>query len=367
MGIPLFDRIPALEEVIPFKCLGTFPTPISQLEKFAEGFDIGSLYLKRDDQSGVLYGGNKVRKLEFILADAISQGAKRLGTFGCAGSNHALATAIYGHHLDLEALQFLLPQPNTHSVRMNLLWGCHVGASQHYFQDDKQMSRTVRHMQDECVRETGAPFYIIPPGGTSASGTLGFINAALELKAQIERAEMPEPDLLYVASGTMGTCAGLYIGLKIAGLKTRLVPVRVVDRRFTNLNKLSQLMTDCIKLLNSGSVESRFKVPPPPPPFFRHDHFGRAYGMYTEASAAAIKNLYQSEGIRLEGTYTGKTLAALVADAKKGLLADKTVLFWNTYNSVPYPPELSRMDYHKLPKGFYSYFETPVHKLDRAF
>src|SRR6266581_738013 len=115
-SLPLFKAYPQLEQQLPHVSLGNFQTPVEKLTPVGDEIGLYSLYIKRDDLSGGVYGGNKVRKLEFLLADA-----KEVITFGFAGSNHALSTAIYGRQLGLKSTSMLMPQVNAHYVRRNLL------------------------------------------------------------------------------------------------------------------------------------------------------------------------------------------------------------------------------------------------------
>lgn len=129
--IPLFKQYPLLEDKLPYVALGDFPTPVEKLDRLGADIGVDHLYIKRDDLSGKVYGGNKVRKLEFLLGHALRTEVKTVLTFGFAGSNHAVATAIYAHHVGLKSISMLMPQPNAHYPRRNLLMGyyCGVGLS----------------------------------------------------------------------------------------------------------------------------------------------------------------------------------------------------------------------------------------------
>ena len=129
--IPLFEQYPLLNEKIPYVPLGEFPTPIKHLRQLGNKLGTDSLYLKHDGLSSQIYGGNKVRKLEFLLGDALRQGAKEILTFGFVGSNHALATAVYAQRLALKSISILLAQPNAQYVRRNLLLSHVSGAEIH--------------------------------------------------------------------------------------------------------------------------------------------------------------------------------------------------------------------------------------------
>ena len=139
--LPLFEQYPALSEKMPHVHLGEFPTPIKHLKAAGKEIGIDSLYLKDDGSSGRKYGGNKIRKLEFLLGDALRRGAKNVLTFGFAGSNHALATAVYAQKLGLKSISILLAQPNSHYVRRNLLLSHACGAEIHHFENEKAASR----------------------------------------------------------------------------------------------------------------------------------------------------------------------------------------------------------------------------------
>jgi D-cysteine desulfhydrase len=129
--IPLFKQYPLLREKLPYVSLGEFPTPVQKLDRIGRDLGMSRLYIKRDDLSGRIYGGNKVRKLEFLLGNTLKANAKEVMTFGGAGSNHALATAIYARQIGLKGISMLMPQPNAHCVRRNLLIGYHCGAELH--------------------------------------------------------------------------------------------------------------------------------------------------------------------------------------------------------------------------------------------
>ena len=364
---PLFSRYPDLNGKVPHVVLGALPTSVERLQALEEalGGTGALLYVKRDDLSGPPYGGNKVRKLEFILARAAARGYKEVLTFGGAGSNHALATGLYARQMGLKSISMLIPQPNAYSVRKNLLLSHRAGIELHLGSGMTGIALATLGLV--CMRRlrNGRFPYLIAPGGTSPIGMIGFVNAAFELKEQIKRGEVPEPDVLYAASGTMGTVVGLLLGLKAAGLKTKVAAVRVTEARFSSMGKAARLFRATNKLLHGA--DSSFPVFPFPRQDFQfiHDFYGEAYGLYTQEGMEAVRLAAETSPLRLEGTYTGKTFAALLADAKAGRLRDKTVLFWNTHNSLDLSGDIQGMDYHELPEAFHRYFEEEVQPLDR--
>jgi 1-aminocyclopropane-1-carboxylate deaminase/D-cysteine desulfhydrase-like pyridoxal-dependent ACC family enzyme len=370
--IPLFEQYPLLREKLAHVPLGEFPTPVQQLERLGAELGIGQLYIKRDDLSGRLYGGNKPRKLEFILGGALRSKAKEVITFGCAGSNHALATAIYARQIGLKSISMLMPQPNATYVRRNLLMSQHCGAELHLCGTGLESARNMPLVYTASTYQLlrhrlkkGRFPYFVPPGGSSPLGVVGYINAALELKGQIIGGEIPEPQYIYVACGTMGTAAGLTLGLRAAKLGGRVVSVAVSGGRYTNTRGLIELINKTNSLL--CSLDASF----PRLEFsetdvdIRHEYFGKRYALFTEEGMEAVSQMRECEGIKLDGTYTGKTLAALKHEAKSGALRGRAVLFWNTLNSRDFSDAISGLDYHELSHPFHRYFQEEVQPLDR--
>jgi 1-aminocyclopropane-1-carboxylate deaminase/D-cysteine desulfhydrase-like pyridoxal-dependent ACC family enzyme len=370
--IALFKQYPALEEKLPYISLCDLPTPVQKLEKAGEALDLQHLYIKRDDLSGQVYGGNKPRKLEFLLGEAKRIRARKVLTFGGAGSNHALATALYAQKAGMKSISVLMDQPNAHYVRKNLLMSHYAGAELHLcgaglessFAIPRVVLNTLGPVMKHGIINGRFPMQI-PAGGSSPLGIIGFVNAAFELKEQIENGEMPEPERIYVAAGTMGTSAGLMLGLRAAGINCKVVAVRVVSEKFTNINGMVSLVEQTNSLLHS--------LDPSFPPYtftgrdveIRHGFYGWRYAIFTPEGIEAVAFLKEKEDIELEGTYTGKTFSALIDDAKHVHLKGTATLFWNTSNSRDLTAVISDIDYHKLPRSFHRYFEKDVQPLDR--
>lgn len=369
--IPLFEEYPLLAKSFPYISLCELPTPVQKLEKLGSELGVGNLYMKCDNLSGKIYGGNKPRKLEFILGKALRSDAREVMTFGGAGSNHALATAIYAQQAGLNSISMLMPQPNARYVGRNLILSHYFGAELHccgaglesILKKPLLYPSTLYQLLRHRLKRGALP-QIIPTGGSSPVGITGFVNAALELKKQIENREMPEPDCIYVACGTMGTAAGLILGLKAANLKTRVVPVRVTGERLANARGMIRLINNTNSLLHN--IDNSF-------PIFefssadigiRHEFFGKGYAFFTKKGMEAVYLMEDCEGIKLEGTYTGKALAALIDDAKNERLQNITALFWNTFNSRGFPESITDIDYHDLPGCLHRYFEEESQPLD---
>lgn len=353
MGLTLFKYYPILKEKIPHKTLGQYPTRVHFLEKFSARLGL-NIWIKRDDESSEEYGGNKVRKLEFLLADARAKNKKTLIAVGAAGSNYVTATGIYGRKLGFNVSAVLFHQPRTDYLKTNLL----VNLSNNLELNLSPSMLLIPFSELLCFFRNGVKdVYITPPGGSSVLSTIGYVNAAIELNEQIKNGDLPEPDFVFVPLGTGGTMAGLVTGCKIAGLRTKVIGVRVVDRIISNSFAVLRYAGGCLKLLKRFIPEfkglrinfSDFIV--------LHEYFGKGYAHYTREGTESVKIMQELEGIELEGTYTGKTLAGMIDFIKKNNLTSKNILFWNTYNSRNMG-NMIKEDYKKLPKGFHRYFEA---------
>lgn len=363
--IPLFEHYPLLRDRLPYVPLGDFPTPVQKLDRLGQDIGANHLYMKRDDLSGKVYGGNKTRKLEFLLGGALRARAKEVLTFGFAGSNHCLATAVYAQQVGLRSISMLMPQPNAHYVGRNLLMSHHCQAELHQHPNIPVVALGTIYQFLRHVLKRGRFPQFIPPGGSSPLGAIGLVNAAFELKEQIEKGELPEPDHICVAAGTTGTAVGLMLGLRAANLTSQVVSVRVADVAFVNAGRMAKLFRQANLLLHS--------LDPSFPKFefseadidLRHGFFGKQYALFTEEGMEAVNRVERCEGIKLEGTYTGKAFAGLIDEVRKQGLRDAVLLFWNTYNSRDFSDAIATVDYHRLPRCFHRYFEEEVQPLDR--
>ncbi|MBI2425234.1 MAG: pyridoxal-phosphate dependent enzyme [Candidatus Hydrogenedentes bacterium] len=358
----LFEHYPGLAQTLAHTPLADLPAPVARWEGFARDLDVDAVWVKCDDVTGAIYGGNKVRKLEFLLGRAVAAGAGAVITFGAAGSNHALATAIYARALGLDACSMLVPQHNAHTVRRNLLRGYAAGALLRHHANKALVAVDVARQIRQYWKKHGHLPHLIPPGGTSPIGIVGYVNAALELADQIAAGELPQPDRIYVASGTMGTCVGLCLGFQLAGLAIPVHAIRVTRPSFSNDERARRLHTATVKHLRAHDASVPEAAFPDAGFVHRHEFYGEDYALYTEASVAAVRRVRETEGVRLEGTYTGKALAALMADAAQGALHGQKVLFWNTYNSREV--EDGGLMYTALPEAVHRYFEEAVQALD---
>lgn len=370
--LPLFKAYPALQKNIPYVHLGSLPTRIHHCKNLGSQFNKTQVYIKCDNETGgvfnnqALFGGNKVRKLEFLLADAVAHGARSVMTFGCAGSNHALATAAYAEQLGLEAELVLLNQPNSHVVRRNLLLDLYHKAHITLTPTRAERSAFVTKFYAQHKGQFCSFPYIIPVGGSCARGILGFVNAAFELKEQIKSGMLPEPEYIIVPCGSCGTVAGLMLGCKMAGLKSVIIPVAVepddhvgemeaaIASKFNDtVELLAEYEPSCAHYsLNAADVQ------------VVHEFQGTEYALFTEEAAALIKIMKDSENVTLDGVYSGKAACALYSWLNQSK-NDTPILFWNTFCGDSFEELTSTVDYTQLPVEFHKYFTEDVQPLDR--
>ena len=305
-----------------------------QLADFGCAIGLDSLWIKRDDQSGNLGGGNKVRKLEYLLADARDKGCETLFAVGATDSNHVRATVVYGKAAGFDVHCLLLNQSHTNS-----------------FEDNAQAIRAradqIRHVSNRGILagfygyESLKQFlglqrrrYFLAPGGSSPLSCLGYVNAVFELKVQIEAGLLPEPRLIFVPLGTCGTMAGLIAGVRLAGLEARVVGVRVVDWIIGNAWSVARLVHHTMRLIETcAELQSGEQIRAAEIEIWHRD-FGSGYAIPTEASSRAVGLMQEREAISLETTYTGKTLAGLTHYVQKHRCENQPILFWNTYGQA---------------------------------
>jgi len=361
---PLFCAYPELAARLPRLALGEFPTPVERLEGTGGLLGAPLLFVKRDDLSSPLYGGNKVRKLELLLAEALRRGRRSVVTVGAAGSNHVLATLLHAARLGLQGTALLIDQPNAAYVRRNLLLDRQTGARMVHVPGPAALLPLLAwNMRGGALRGTPAPFFITA-GGSDPLSCLGYVAAALELRGQVEEGLLPEPDFVFVAAGTLGTAAGLELGLRLAGMRTRVTAVAVVERWACNRSRWAWLVNRASMLMRRlGAAVPRVKVRPREL-LMVQEMLGEGYARFTPEGMEAVQAAWELDGLELDGTYTGKAFAAMLRALRDEGLKRRCILFWNTLSSTH--PEVEDEDYRRLPPAFHRYFEQPLQSLEET-
>ena len=290
--------------------LGLFPTPIHRLDRVSSLLHT-NVYIKRDDLTGVGLGGNKVRKLEFLLADAQQKGAGLVFTTGGAQSNHAMLTAAAAGKLGMEAILILKQRGVTERLGNQLLE--HLMGTEVRFMDTDDYADIYAEM-DRVGKERGVPYYKIPCGGSNALGTLGYVACAEEIRGQGMKF-----DHLVCAEGSGGTMAGLALGAKLILPGTRVYGMMVDTDPFDVITL--RLMREAAELLEADIAVSGED-------FTLRDLCGPGYAIPSEEGNAAVELMAREEGIFLDPVYTGKAFAGLLQIAREGAFReDDRVLF----------------------------------------
>ena len=347
----LAEKFPILGERLPRMRLGNLPTPVRKVEVQLDSSK-RRLSVKCDDLTGITYGGNKVRKLEYIFPHARNKNCQRLATFGAVGSNSALATALYARQAGFECTCFLMHQAKTPQIPATL--NMHIQNGTELVRYGGSYQKRVKTLRDHLW---GKKAWVIPMGASSWLGTVGFVAGGLELACQVAKGEITKPDRIYVGTGTMGTAAGIAIGLAIAGLETEVHAVRVSDTAITNerlMKKLTEKTALMMRRLDDSVPENlagRTNIR------LRNSFFGGGYAHTTPETDSAISIAKEQLDIRLEQTYSGKAMAALLADAQEPQNEDLNILLWNTYCAMPVTvPTDHALDVKALPQEFLRYF-----------
>jgi D-cysteine desulfhydrase len=353
----LFHRSPSCRS-IPWTRIIEGPTPVRRLSRLGEALGGAEIWMKDDSRSAPHYGGNKPRKLEFLLEDARRRGQGRVLTAGGLGSNHCMATAIHAARLGLKTSLLLVPQPLTEAVRRQLLAFRFYGADMHLVEEYGALDARREEALAALEKAEGARPYWIPIGGSSPLGELGFVNAAMELAAQIERGEAPLPKRVYAAVGSCGTLIGLTLGFKLLGLPSRVTGVAVRDFEPETEEANAREANESLEILLRAGYRASLKGVSANDFEIVREYSGEGYAVPTAKGRQVVDLIRETEGVTLENTYTGKALSALV-DAASAAPADGPYLFWNTFNAVDYlKPAEGRASKEDLPPEFQRFFES---------
>jgi 1-aminocyclopropane-1-carboxylate deaminase/D-cysteine desulfhydrase-like pyridoxal-dependent ACC family enzyme len=299
---------------------GTYPTPVQPLPSLSRPGC--ALWVKRDDVTSPLYGGNKVRKLERLLLDAKARGAERIVTVGAVGSHHVLATTVFARQVGLPVDAVLVPQPRTlhvvQDLRADLAQGLRALPASSY-------AHAALLIAGELLRRKR---YFVPVGGSNLLGALGYVDAARELAEQVRAGQMPEPDLAVVTLGSGGTVGGIAAGLALCGMKTRILAVTVAEPAAFVARTARTLAVRCIRhedrTLATRQALDRIEID--------RRWLGPGYGFATPEGERATATA-AGAGLTVDPTYTAKTFAAALDAVEQA--RGKTILYWHTLSSAP--------------------------------
>ena len=311
-------------EKIPRQSLGFFPTPIVELSKLSEALGGSKIFMKRDDNTGLALGGNKTRKLEFILGDALACGADTIITAGAAQSNHCRQTAAAAASLQLEC-HLVLGGEKPDIVNGNLLldqiFGCHI-----HWAGVNRKGEDIPQIVEQ-LKQAGKKPYVVPYGGSNELGALAFVEALKELETQRQGTGKSFTYIVF-ASSSGGTQAGLMLGKKMLDASYQIVGINI-DKGETDKVPFDQFI---LSLANSTAkfigVNHDFSEEDL---ILNSDYVGGGYGVIGHLENEAISLTAQTEGILLDPVYTGRAMGGLFDMIRTGKIKKKdSVLFWHT-------------------------------------
>lgn len=340
----LFEIWPKLARAVPWLKLGELPTPVESFDGVARSVGAAAdLYVKRDDLSSPVYGGNKVRTLEVLFGEARRRDATRIYATGAFGSNHATATVLHAPRVGLEPGVVLFSQPPSRAAlenfRVSLAFAADALVLPHWSTLPYGMLRARSR-----ARRAGQRAFVMVPGGATPLGALGYVSAGFELAAQVRSGVCPAPETIVVGVGSTCTSAGLLVGLALAArlgigwarppalCSVRVSPwpvtarARIVRLAVQTSRLLASLVGDASVELGARELGAHFRVEP--------GFLGKGYGLPTlEGDEAA--QLFSRAGLPLDGTYSAKSAAAVLAALRRG--APGPLLYWATKSSAELP------------------------------
>ena len=327
-----------LREELPRLRLAHLPTPLEEMPNLTRRLKGPCLLIKRDDQTGLATGGNKTRKLEYLMADALAQGADTVVTLGAAQSNHARQTAAAAAKLGLKTL-LLLRGEEPPLRNGNLLLDDLLGAEVRWMGPQRRLPPERIAGVLEELKQAGQKPYLVPYGGSNEVGVLGYIQAMRELLDQLEESGL-EADHLVAATSSGGTQVGLTLGAKIYGYGREIIGISVDLPR-------EELLSDLVSLAQATVSRWGFDLSLDGDDFIVYDDYlGEGYGLLGPPEVEAIRLLARTEGILLDPVYTGRAMAGLIDLIRRGTFRpDEVVIFWHTGGTpalFAYAQELSR-------------------------
>ena len=294
------------------------PTPIEDIPRLSAHLGGPRLLVKRDDQTGLAFGGNKTRKLEFLVAEAQAQGARTLISGGALQSNHCRQTAAAAARFGLDCILVLngeMPDKPSANLLIDQLFGAEIIT----IPDRNERDRVLQETFDKAVADGRKP-YLVPYGGSSPTGALGYAFAVEELMGQ-----KIDADWIVFGTSSGGTHAGLVLGQRVFGFEGKVLGISIDESEEWLKSRVSKLASEA-----SEKLRERIEFTPADV-VANADYCAAGYGVLTDAEREAVKLFAKYEGLLLDPVYTGRAAAGMIDLIRKGFFKkDETVLFWHT-------------------------------------
>jgi len=303
---------------VPRERFAHLPTPLEELPRLSGALGGPRIFVKRDDQTGLAFGGNKTRKLEFIVAEARAEGARTLISGGAAQSNHCRQTAAAAARYGFDCI-LVLNGERSEKPSGNLLLDNLLGAEIKMISDRAARDRILRETYDESHAQGRKP-YLVPYGGSNSTGALGYAFAMKEVMEQ-----NIDADWIVFGTSSGGTHAGLVLGQSLFGFKGKVLGISIDESE-------EWLKTTVSTLASSASERLGPRIEFAPAEVLANAHYNKAgYGVLTEAEREAIRLFARHEGLLLDPVYTGRAAAGMIDLIRKGVFKkEEAILFWHT-------------------------------------
>jgi D-cysteine desulfhydrase len=327
---PIVSQLPETMHKLARVCLANLPTPLQEARRFSEALGGPNIFIKRDDLTGLAGGGNKTRKLEFLIGEAIAQKADCIVTGGAIQSNHCRQTAAAAAHFGLDCHLVLNGSPDS-ATEGNYFFDHLLGAKFYY---------TTRPGRDEKINEVaeslkvaGKSPYVIPIGGSNAIGAMGYVSAMFELKEQLA-AMNQSIDHIVFATSSGGTQAGLVLGAYLTGFEGKITGISIdqdpdesCDYKYKAF--VLDIANSTARKLNVDHIFTLEDIA------INYDYLGQGYGVVGELEKESVPKLARTEGILVGPVYTGRALGGLIDLVNKGTIRKgENVLFLHTGDDI---------------------------------
>jgi D-cysteine desulfhydrase family pyridoxal phosphate-dependent enzyme len=303
---------------IPRRHFAHLPTPVEELPRLTEYLSGPRILVKRDDQTGLAFGGNKTRKLEFLVAEALEQGAKMLITGGALQSNHCRQTAAAAARFGLDCTLVLngeMPDQPSANLLLDRMFGAEIVT----IADRALRDQTLQETFDKAVADGRKP-YLVTYGGSSPTGALGYAYAMKEFMEQNVQA-----DWIVFGTSSGGTHAGLVLGQRAFGYQGKVLGISIDEPEDWLKTRVSKLASDA-----SEKLGNRIEFTPEDV-LANEDYCQAGYGVLTEAERETVRLFAKYEGLLLDPVYTGRAAAGMIDLIRKGFFRkEETILFWHT-------------------------------------
>ncbi len=321
-------RLPEYLKTKPRMRLADLPTPLQELKRLSSELGGPQIFIKRDDLTGLATGGNKTRKLEFIMADALAKGADCVITAGGPQSNHCRQVAAAAARIGMKC-HLVIGSAKPQDPAGNLFLDRILGAEIHWTAKENRENKMEKLATE--LPSSGLSPYVIPVGGSNYIGAMGYIAAVFELKEQIETASLHIDHIIF-ATSSGGTQAGLIVGAALANLETQLLGISIDqlpdDNDETDFQFKAHIASIANEVTKCSGLKKTFSTPDVN---INYDYLGQGYGVVGDLEREAIRLLARTEGILVGPVYTGRALGGLIDLIRQEKFGtDEKILFWHT-------------------------------------